>query len=139
MREILFRGKRKDTGEWIEGYYVKIKDYLTEKEIHAIIPNDTYLFPHGEFSDHEEVIPETVGRLVNNPGYSNYTNQRYFQGDIIKLCWRHFDHQDYRQIIGVVVDEHSFTERGLGRRFPQDVLEANVIGNVWDNPELLEV
>ena len=35
--EILFRGKSKKTGEWVEGYYAKVTDYLDEEtEIHVI-------------------------------------------------------------------------------------------------------
>ena len=61
MREILFRGKRIDNGEWIEGYYTKAKDYLDEKEMHVI-------FPHSEFSEYEEVIPElgSIGLAENH-------------------------------------------------------------------------
>lgn len=135
MRDILFRGKRKDTGEWVEGYYAKAKYYLNDEEMHVIFPVDLTLYPHSEFSSFEEIDPETLGRLVSDPCYTDYTNQRYFQGDIIELYsdkWKSIEHR-----FGIVVDEHCFTENGLGRCFPQDTLQAKVIGNVWDNPELV--
>ena len=138
MKEILFRGKRKDTGEWVEGFFVSQgnETYIFEqKEVDKGIDLGGYL----DCCQMREVIPETVGRLIINPGYGDYSSQRYFQGDVIELYGRHFEHQDYKKYIGIVVDEHSFTENGLGRRFPQDILQAKVIGNKWDNPELLEV
>ena len=50
-REIKFRGKRKDNGEWVEGYYVKhpFSDF-PETPVDCIIADS---FPH-------EVLPETV-------------------------------------------------------------------------------
>lgn len=136
MKEILFRAKRKHDGEWIEGYYAKMKWYLNDEEVHVIFSLDAALFPHGEVAGYEEIIPETLCRLVNDPCYTDYTDERYFQGDIIELYNRRFEFNG-KKTIGIVVDEHCFTENGLGRWFPQDTLQAKVIGNVWDDPELV--
>lgn len=59
MREILFRGKRTDNGEWVYGFYVRLGDnlhyILTGKlDITKIIPQFV----------HYEVIPETVGQFT---------------------------------------------------------------------------
>lgn len=62
MREILFRGKRIDNGEWAEGYYAKAKHIISEKEMHIIFPLDLGIFPHSEFSSYEEVDPATIGQ-----------------------------------------------------------------------------
>lgn len=90
-----------------------------------------------DFSTFEyyEIVPETLGRLVNDPCYTDYTDQRYFQGDIIELYSQKWKNVDER--LGIVVDEHCYTANGLGRCFPQDTLQARVIGNVWDTPELV--
>lgn len=64
MKRTIYRGKKKDTEEQIEGYYAKAKDYLTGEEIHIIFPLDLILFPRSEFSSYEEIIPETLELIV---------------------------------------------------------------------------
>lgn len=64
MRGILFRGKRKDNGEWIEGYYAHPTYYLDDRDFHIIFPLNFVAYPRCEFSDYEEVIPKTVGRFT---------------------------------------------------------------------------
>ena len=140
MRGIICRAKRKDNGEWVEGYYVKATDYLTEKPIHAIFPLDVTLFPHGEFSYHEEIIPETLGRRIEYPCYDGpHTGRTFFQGDIIGVYRDRradIEHEE-PDTIAIIVDEHGITENGLGRWFPQDTTAIKVLGNVHDNPELV--
>lgn len=61
MREILFKAKRIDNGEWVEGNYVKKYDLLGKK--HLILYVDNYV--RWEYA---EIIPETLcqftGRLT---------------------------------------------------------------------------
>ena len=140
MHNILFRAKRVDDGSWIEGYYAKVKDYLSEDYVHVIFPVDTMLFPHGEFSGAEEIIPETVCRLLDHPCYdSAYTDQIFFEGDIIEVYQiRHVDIETLKpDAIAIVVHENCITVDGKGRWFPQDTTQVKVIGNVYDNPELV--
>ena len=111
MREILFRGKRKDTGEWIYGSVV----YFWE-EVY-IIPAYTNTFRR------IEVIPETVGQYVN---LSDTNAQAIYEGDVIKSSW------GYKGV--VELDEIIYAK--LECLFNED---CEVIGNVHDNPELLEV
>lgn len=132
MREILFRGKTKE-GKWIKGYYAKVKDYLTDEETSIIFHTYTTIYPHSELSSYEEVIPETVSRLLEPPTYDNYDGGKYFEGDIVELYDKFGNHHGN----AIVVDENCITENGLGRWFPQDTKLAKVIGNVWDNPELV--
>lgn len=67
MREVLFRGKRVDNGEWVIGYYFH---YETCHE-HFIITDMSYDTP-----DMEQVIPETVGEYT---GLTDKNGKRIFE------------------------------------------------------------
>lgn len=125
MREILFRGKRVDNGEWVYGHYCRYG--YTDKEKDYIIPHyasDLYAF---------EVIPKTVGQYT---GLTDKNGTKIFEGDIVKWFSRKYTvvYKDGR-FIGekehfIGVDEYEFINL-YG--------SLEVIGNIHDNPELLGV
>lgn len=143
MREILFRGRERTTGEWFEGHYAVAKDYLTERPIHAIFSSDLTLYPHSEFSDFEEVLPETVGQFT---GLIDKNGKKIFEGDIVKtefgrLCiivWFSSQVHNGWDLDPVRTCENlAFTKPPKAiDLFKKDNLE--VIGNIHDNPELLK-
>ena len=141
MHQVLFRGKRKDTGEWVYGYYARAADYLTQKSIDVIFPQDLTLYPRSEFSEYYEIIPETLGRLIVHPCYGHEMTcrkEKFFEGDIVGIYHRHADIINTKpDRVAIVVDESCITENGLGYCFPQDTIETKVLGNVYDNPELV--
>lgn len=81
MREYLFHGKRKDNGEWVEGYYVRRKD------VHHIINFQLSLNVEGF-----RVIPESVGEWTGMNEFvltDETRNAKLFEGDIVEVWgWR---------------------------------------------------
>lgn len=136
-REILFRGKRKDNGNWIEGYFVLLA--INEGLKHAIYTGTD----EGRFILFE-VIPDTVGQFT---GLCDKNGNKIFEGDILTLEDTY--NGDVQFSCGVFGIEWSAMKRhknlrGFGARhnlltFEDGVNEdLEIIGNIFDNPELLE-
>lgn len=118
MREILFRGKRLDNGEWEEGFYNFCKK-RTGENIHFIRPIG--------LQDAFQVDPAAVGQYT---GLQDKNGERIFEGDIVldcgepcvimfeNCCWKELYQNDYWSFI-----------------YDDSVVE--VIGNIHDNPELM--
>lgn len=140
MREILFRGKRTDTGEWVEGYFCKnrIADtcYIAQSE-----GGDCC----NEYFRDYEVIPETVGQYT---GLTDRNGTKIFEGDILNMhggCDA-MDISEYDIRCKVVYGRKGYgAEIGFsgayngGMQIPLMLEGAlTVIGNIHDNPELLK-
>lgn len=138
MIEILFRGKRKDNGEWVEGGYYR-EDYTDNVYI-------TFWNSFGlGFMDACQVDPDTVGQYT---GLTDKNGKRIFEGDVVAQSWYDFD-EPADDCFGEVlywVGDCSFSVLDLNKNEIMAMgqgcsyhWEAEVIGNIHDNPELLEV
>lgn len=140
MRGILFRGKRADNGKWVYGFYVYIPcascdcgKYLESQHLIQTIRNN------GRIGILYKVIPDTIGQYT---GLKDKNGNKIFDGDIVKIR----DYPDFGGDYGVVRYEvpeccYVYDLKKSGDRFYLEEYdsEVEVIGNIHDNPELLEV
>ena len=140
MREILFRGKNPDNGKWHEGVYSPYNwDFFGMKsEIPQIIilSEDKYL--DGKWI---EVIPETVGQYT---GLKDKNGKRIFEHDVVRR-FNSKGKEIMRYIVKWCDDCCIFVLSYWGDDMGYDTdftvfygAELEVIGNVFDNPELLK-
>ena len=138
-REILFKAKRIDNGEWVEGCIV-IDQSRLDRFKYRIQPIESgVLYAH-------PIDPDT---LCQYTGLTDKNGKKIWENDIVN-CWTCIDIGDfanYRVEIGYV--EMNYGSFGLHRiqddtyyRPFKDYFEGynlHIIGNIFDNPELLEV
>lgn len=140
-REIIFRGKRLDNGEWVEGTPV------------WSVNNRCYMIIGAEEAEridflcqieYVEVDPETIGQWT---GITNVNGQRIFEGDIVR--WRKFADKEYQ--ISIMKWFEQCAAFGLTRSIDDGAIwvsdwfgivfwggDMEVIGNIWDNKGLLK-
>ena len=144
MREVLFRGKQTDNGEWIEGAYSPFHLNFGEREEkpHIIIISDDEDID-GLWC---EVIPETVGQYT---GLTDKNGVKIFEGDILKSTIKIIDCDDEefsisphdREDIGIVEwRKDGFMIAHKSGTWARSFYgcENYVIGNSHDNPEILK-
>lgn len=120
--EILFRGKSKNTGEWLYG------DWLNYADTAQI----WYTTEEGKWNS--LVIPETRGQYT---GLTDKNGKKIFEGDILKsdkaklgrVTWM----PEYCAFMIYVKSENRYCYL-----WDNDFLKIKVIGNIHDNPELLK-
>ena len=126
-REILFRGKRIDNGEWVEG-----KDIM-----HETVRGKLCLSNVGE--DWVSVEPETVGQYT---GLTDKNGKKIFEGDIIKYKANATYLGRFFECIGKVEYNEKSAFYAVDAKYAKNYdyfpLRCEVIGNKWDNSELLE-
>lgn len=156
----LFRGKTKPDGEWIYGGHM----YVESLDRHIIVDHDGCKQFSDECFGFSAVIPETVGQCT---GLKDKNGNWIFEGDIFKFddevwsscytsCGTEYDSYDVVNYgaIGFNKDSASYDfikykynensieadlHENCSIEFADFVTELEVIGNKWDNPELLEV
>lgn len=137
MREILFRGKRETDGEWIFGSLVKKINsayIICEKIVGCVVDYTEY-----------EVDPETVCQYT---GLTDKNGRKIFEGDICGTKFfgkdngkgQNFSDYDIFKVVykyGIYLLENN--QRQFSAQYIPDMSGdgIEVIGNIFDNPELI--
>ena len=132
MREILFRGKRTINGDWVYGDFVHGNERKSLRDSIFVYDSETQ-----SFNDYE-INPSTLGQYTR---LTDKNGKRIFEGDIAKVL------QGKDKDIAYVGFENgafmlypktgNIYERTLWEYWYND-WDVEVIGNITDNPELLE-
>ena len=143
MREILFRGKRTDNGEWVQGYICRYG--WTGKEKDYIIPD------YASALYTAEIDPETIGQYT---GLTDKYDKKIFEGDIINvtpdttnrlievrwndetLSWELTDVGTPAFEINHIFNTIDLAELEVESCYGERI--SFIVGNAYDNPELLK-
>ena len=139
MRDIKFRGKRLDNGEWVEGDYFRkyIYDRYDNGSLHYLIGWQVTDNDGEKFNDYEDVDPATVGQYT---GMKDKNGKKIFEGDIMSLVTEFGDTiiREIRFIDGAfcVIGEQEDDLHGLS--WAVEMCDGIVGDNIHDNPDLLK-
>ena len=134
MREIIFRGKRVDNGEWVYGAYSAYDSrhnyYNGQVECEVAFMPSIIAYDDECFWYH--VDPATVGQFTGK----TVKNGKVFDGDVLKNI-------DGFSLVSWDEEKSAFVMRLY--EYPYETLyleemwdDSEIIGNIHDNPELLE-
>ncbi len=125
MREILFRGKRIDNDEWVEGFYYS----------YPPINRMRYWLDLLNHYGDADVIPETVGQ---HTGLTDKNGLKIFEGDIMEF---NAYGMHYTGVVTIYKGNACILCGEKASPFLDDTIErrgALVIGNIHDNPDILK-
>ena len=125
MREILFKAKRVDNGEWVNGFYLRRED---EHIIEEKSPHPEYRVVFTEHSVLQETVCQFTGLLDKN-------GVKIFEGDIL------IDKRIYEVIWTIERARFSLLDRRANGATTSlagySMVDCEIIGNRFDNPELI--
>lgn len=132
MREILFKAKQINNGEWVEGYYQKKYDFLGKR----------HLILHANGCARWECVEIDPETLCQFTGLCDKNGKRIWENDILMA---HLD-ESYPEdvtyetvewnVAGWVGHETGSVDRQYLNKF--DLEHYEVVGNIFNNPELLQ-
>jgi uncharacterized phage protein (TIGR01671 family) len=134
MREILFKAKRVNNGEWVEGYYLRDQYHIGGKDIIF------YRKDSDRFTVYTDRID--IGTLCQFTGLCDKNGKKIWENDILMA---HLD-ESYPEdvtyetvewnVAGWVGHETGSVDRQYLNKF--DLEHYEVVGNIFNNPELLQ-
>ena len=142
-REILFKAKRIDNGEWVEGNLITNERNENQKYIGYIFDERNGVI---EDFDLVEVIPDTLCQFT---GLTDKNGKKIWENDIVecnkrkeecglyKVIWR----KEYADFGVVSISNTCIGQYPIGFSYGKTLhgRDYKSVGNIFDNPELLEV
>lgn len=143
MREILFRAKRKDNGEWVNGSPFPPANAC--KMINAVALHPDFVEEEGPdghvyYSEGWPVDTATVGQYT---GVKDKTGRKIFEGDIISTpeygvdSGKGVNFSGNDKFVVRYTDGAFFLENRLRRFYLRPDKKSEVVGNIYDNPEMM--
>ena len=136
----LYKAKRIDDGEWVQGYYVKGSD-MYGKETHVIFEPDAIFYSHGETDGLAEIDPSTICQCT---GLCDKNGKKIWENDIFQCTDETMVTQkdliEYNETNASFVRLRNTEKLGLQYLWIDEAAcnHGEVIGNIFDNPELLK-
>ena len=145
-RKIKFRGKRKEDGKWIFGYYIgKCAENTRKKESIISINNNI------EY----EIIPNTISQFT---GFLDKNGKEIYEDDIVKITFQgistireviYCNHDFTWKLFSKILKEKSNPQNYDSHYFSNPYLNLSdifhnysnsieIIGNIYENPKLLK-
>ena len=138
MREILFRGKRLQGGNWVEGYFFKSdinkKERESGKATLIFTPDCNTFIMVPECHNSFMVVSDTVGQYT---GLKDKNGKKVFEGDIVRKTNKGRHPEIFIANIRTCFYTNEEVYYGPFDHFTESC-EYEIIGNIYDNPELLE-
>lgn len=145
MDRYLYKAKRLDNGEWVQGYYVKGLN-MYDKEAYLIFEPTTIFYSSGETDGWSEVDPSTICQctgLKDKNGKLIWENDILHNGNYFVVKWN-----ESCSRFDIVLNK--FHNIPIGKWEPmicdwktndfkeyRKAVDYEVIGNIFDNPELV--
>lgn len=138
----LFKAKRIDNGEWVQGYYVKGLDLFKDfEEAHLIFEPNTVFYSSGETDGWHKIDPNTIcqctglkdknGKLIWENDIASYSDLITGDKKIICIEWNKMQASFVRKYRSPMGLQYIYIDEYIASRM-------EIIGNIFDNPELLE-
>ena len=149
VREILFRGQTRRYGEKVrmgDGFKLPSRwvygGVLQGVSDHSIIYGGENADDPGDGLDKWCVYTDTLGQFT---GLTDKNGKKIFEDDIVCICYEDSNGVKYREIIKVFYDSEncrwyplSWGETCDRCDFSTEITSVEILGNIYDNPELLE-
>ena len=132
MREILFKAKRIDNGEWVEGYVVHKRGLYF---IYDIVNSESCR------QNNYEIDPETLCQFT---GLCDKNGKKNWENDIVLVIYENRYYEKKELSTGRIVFIRGAWYIGgkvwneLYAIDEDAIFQVEIVGNIFDNPELLQ-